>query len=309
LNFFVLHCANGGSFFTGIIVLLFAVLVASRSQKKVARAAVRALVLIAFVLIALSATPITPAFYGVLGAGTIVWVVLSSVRAEKRSRASTVLRWIVVGVCLAGVGAELPYHLRPRVPGGPFSRLYVIGDSISAGLYSRDRTWPRVLREEQGVDIVDLSRDGETAGSAAQEQAPRIKTSDGAVLLEIGGNDLLGVTPVSMFAQDLRDLLEVVCVQGRTVLMFELPLPVTHVRYGYIQRRLAKEFDVTLIPKRCFTYFLSGELSTHDTIHLSDEGHRKLARVVWDLVGDKMLPAGAPANQRPASQAATKKEE
>lgn len=136
-----------------------------------------------------------------------------------------------------------------------------------------------------------------------------IKTPDGVVLLEIGGNDLLGFTPTSMFAKDLRNLLEVVCVGERTVLMFELPLPVTHIRYGYIQRRLAKEFDVTLIPKRYFTYFLGGELSTHDTIHLSDEGHRKLARVVWGLVGDKMLPAGAPAGQGPASQAVTTKEE
>ena len=65
---------------------------------------------------------------------------------------------------------------------------------------------------------------GATAKSALKN-CRDMPAQGGVVLVEIGGNDLLGGTPSPLFASDLDRLLAKVCQPGRTVLMFELPLP------------------------------------------------------------------------------------
>jgi acyl-CoA thioesterase-1 len=105
------------------------------------------------------------------------------------------------------------------------------------------------------------------------------------LLLEIGGNDLLGSTSAAQFSDDLDRLLSRVCVPGRTVLMFELPLPPFRNEYGRVQRRLASRYNVSLVPKRIFITVLTTDGATLDGVHLSQTGHELLADVVERLLG------------------------
>lgn len=59
--------------------------------------------------------------------------------------------------------------------------------------------------------------------------------------------------------------------------MFELPLPPLGFAYGRIQRRLARRYGVRLIPKRHLSGLLFNEVTTLDGLHLSEEGHRRMA--------------------------------
>ena len=55
------------------------------------------------------------------------------------------------------------------------------------------------------------------------------------IVVEIGGNDILGGTPAKQFERDLDQLLSVLAVQeNRQVLMFELPLPPFYNAYGRV---------------------------------------------------------------------------
>ena len=121
--------------------------------------------------------------------------------------------------------------------------------------------------------------------ATALRQAEELPPHGGIVLLEIGGNDLLGPTTVEQFETGLSRLLERVCVPGRTVLMFELPLPPLRNEFGRIQRRLARQYGIGLIPRRVLISVLTGEGATLDSIHLSPRGHGRLAETVWDIVG------------------------
>ena len=59
------------------------------------------------------------------------------------------------------------------------------------------------------------------------------------MLIELGGNDLLGRTDPARFGQNLDALVRLVQGTGRAVVMFELPLPPFTNAYGIEQRRVA----------------------------------------------------------------------
>jgi acyl-CoA thioesterase-1 len=104
------------------------------------------------------------------------------------------------------------------------------------------------------------------------------------VILEIGGNDLLGGTSIPKFREDLEKMLALVCGPRRRVAMIELPLPPFYNRYGMVQRALAKSHGVTLIPKRYLAKVISTPGATVDGLHLSNAGHALLARSLFEML-------------------------
>ena len=193
-------------------------------------------------------------------------------------------RGIVIAVAFTAMLIEMPKHMIPFVGGQPRDTLYVIGDSISAGIDQDELVWPTILARTHRVQVVNLSRPGACLASILP-QADRIQPGPCIVLLEIGGNDLLGKATVSNFESALKDLLRSVCGTGRTVAMLELPLPPFCAGFGKAQRRLAKRFGVTLIPKRLFAKVLTGRGNTTDGLHLSAQGHQRMADAIWRVIG------------------------
>ena len=66
--------------------------------------------------------------------------------------------------------------------------------------------------------------------------------------------------------------------------MFELPLPPFANRFGLIQRRLARKYDIILVPKRSFVGVLTRPGATLDGIHLTRQGHAWMCEMVWEAV-------------------------
>jgi len=159
----------------------------------------------------------------------------------------------------------------------------VIGDSMSAGMGGNDdRTWTSHLPER--IEVHNLARPGATTAMALKSQASQLPKTGGIVLLEIGGNDLLGDTSSAQFERDLDRLLRAVKADDRTLVMFELPLPPLSNEYGRIQRRLAARYGVHLIPKRIMIQVLAGGGATLDSIHLTEAGHERMAAEVWKIL-------------------------
>jgi lysophospholipase L1-like esterase len=103
------------------------------------------------------------------------------------------------------------------------------------------------------------------------------------VLVELGGNDLLGGATVEAFAANLRRLFRQTTGEGRSLVMFELPLLPLQNRYGKVQRQVSAEFGVRLIPRRILAGAVALPGHTTDGLHLSATGHRWLAEklVAW----------------------------
>ena len=291
-----LHFASGRGFFSGAGLILIALLLVSASRRRLLQRLASLLGLLGALLVGLSAIP-TPLWLGAAGIASLaLWLGMEGrhrsqgpQQPEKVARGLVMLRVVVALIGLLAVGLELPFHCRPRPPVVKYQRLCIIGDSISAGMEEPGEvTWPDLFREQHAVQVIDLAQMGATVASALR-QADHLDGGNSLVLLEIGGNDLLGTTPAAEFEAGLQRLLRKVTAPGRTVVMFELPLPPLANRYGAVQRRQAKAHGAILIPRRYFASVFAGEQMTLDGLHLSRRGHQRMADLVWRLLGDLLI--------------------
>ena len=284
---------SGQALFLGAGMVLLAVALLP-SVKAGLRASLLAIIARLGIFIAIiSAVPLSYWLYGLSILVTSVWLW----RERRRGRESLLtadsrsltpdpryLRLATAVIWIGMVLVELPYDFSPRLPRLDHAPLYVLGDSITAGMGAGEKhTWPDLLPPVV-APVHNLALPGATSASALSRQANQLPARGGLVVLEIGGNDLLGETTAAQFERDMEQLLSRVSAPERTIVMFELPLPPLCNEYGRIQRKLATRHGVYLIPKRTLMGVLARGGATLDTIHLTAEGHQDMADAVWSIV-------------------------
>ncbi len=285
-RFLVIHIASGQSFFTGSVCLVIAAGISRFATQPLRRIVRNLFAAVGGILVFASATPLPPWAYLILATATVIWLSTETRVAKLSVRRTAALRGAVISLWLAAMIWEVPYHLTPRLAPLGESAVGIIGDSLTAGIGEpKDPTWPGILVSEHALNIHNHAQAGATV-AAAQRQVDAVAPSERLIVLEIGGNDILGGTSPSQFGAGLTRLLRTLRQQpGRAIVMLELPLPPTYNAYGRIQRRLAREFKVSLVPKRVLLGILQDQSTTLDSIHLSPEGHHKMAEAVWRIIG------------------------
>lgn len=278
MNWLVVHFVSGQSFFSGVALITLASFLSTRKKGHARRISTLSF-LVGLIAVVLSSTPIPYWYYGAVAAVTLAWLMSAFIeRWRKWSAAAVAVAWVIAAAI------EVPHHITPKLVPVRSRSITIIGDSVTAGMGENDaETWPNILAREHNIEVQDISHMGETAASALKRaQAHTIGSP--IVMLEIGGNDLLGSTSSRQFGHDLDALLAHLRAPGRQIIMFELPLPPLCHEYGRIQRTLAKKYDVSMIPKRVLLGVLAEDNSTLDTIHLSKAGHQRMADRVWQLL-------------------------
>ena len=274
---------SGLAYFAGASLVVAAVLLSLLRRTGPRLAGVTALALSGFALMYLSSTPTAAALHVAWFIVVASWLGMYGGLRDSRGAVGTMGRVVVAGLSVAAIALELPYRQAPDWSAGGFEQLYVVGDSLSAGL-GGEATWPEMLASEHGIDVTNLAVAGATVGSALR-QVDGIVDRRCVVLVEIGGNDMLSGSAAEGFSRDLDALLAGVVGRERAVVMCELPLLPLSDEYGAIQRRIARANGVALIPKRYLARVLTVEGSTTDGLHLSANGHRLMANTVWEVVG------------------------
>jgi acyl-CoA thioesterase-1 len=284
MRWIIYFFGSGAAFFSGVGFVLAAAAILSFYHR---RWATRTATLGAFtglILIALSAIPLPYWFYGIAGVVSLTWLVAERSEWQTIQKSRRWLRIAVVLLWSAGTMAEIPYQVAPTLKPSGRPTLYIFADSVTAGMGdSSTETWPTMLARSHSIDVQDHSQMGAKVGSMLRK-AEKVSLGAGIILLEIGGNDLLGSTPATEFDRDLDRLLAKICEPGRIVIMFELPLPPFSNEFGRIQGRLANKYRVHLIPKRIFVSVLTTNGATVDQVHLSRYGHELMAETVWSLI-------------------------
>ena len=275
---------SGLSFFVGTAMVIAAACLSVRPRGRVLGPAYRLLLLLGAGLVLLSATPLAWWAYGLWGGLIVAWLAVQTRLHRRRPGAVWIFRGLVVAACLAAAGIELPWHLMPSVPLETDRPVFVIGDSLSAGPRAeRFEHWPELLRAEHGLSVANLAVGGADLVDAL-EQARRVRGDRAVVLLEIGGNDLMGWGKGGDFAADLEALILAVRAPRRTLVMFELPSMPGRNDVGLAQRELSVRYGVVLIPKRLLAVVMTGAGNTQrDGIHLTATGHRRMAEQVRRL--------------------------
>ncbi|MEZ6126202.1 MAG: GDSL-type esterase/lipase family protein [Planctomycetaceae bacterium] len=313
MNPLVYHIVSGHAFFFGMALLLAGSLAAFSRNRLILRSRTL-MMIIGILLVSVSSTPL-PVWFKVTAAAIVSgWIATRFCRRTSRSgvaadvpqgpvanlpiqepdllntpqqvnnrRAWPVKLFAVM--CIAGIVHEALWMSLPKLAPAKSRTLTIVGDSVTAGVGGDETsvTWPELLANEHRLTVQNLSHIGETAASAL-DRIEDIPIDSSVVLVEIGGNDVLGSTTPEEFEDDLNRLLEFLQHPNRQVVMFALPLPPFHDRWTEIQRNAATKHGTLLVPKRVFLSVIAGNESTLDTIHLSQAGHQRMADTVWGIV-------------------------
>jgi len=161
--------------------------------------------------------------------------------------------------------------------------LIVVGDSICMGADPPGKNWPELLGDLAKLKVKNFSFGG-AAVATSLDNARRINLGDASVIVEIGGNDVLSSTSIPQFRADLEKMLALACGPRRRVAMIETPLPPFRNQYGQVQRALAREHGVTLIPKRYLASVMSTPGATVDGLHFSNAGHILFAQKLAEML-------------------------
>jgi len=281
------YCASGLIYFVGAGLIIAIVLFSPYFKFKGKIFFVYGFMIIAGTMIVLSAAPKPLWLYSIWMILAISWIAVYSRPHAVKSKRTRALQAALILTCCIGILTESPYYISPKVSPNNYRELYVIGDSVSAGLGGkRIESWPSIIGKQHNIDAINLAQAGATVDKAVS-QAQMVGDSNGVIVIEIGGNDILALNPTSpdKFETELEHVLTILARPGRTIVMFELPLMPLQNQYGKVQRKLAKKFNVALIPKRYFVNVLSSEGATTDLIHLSQIGQDAMAKMVWTHIG------------------------
>ncbi len=276
--------ASGLAFHAGAILIVLALFFARLGHCNWQKIVARLTFVFGVILIFVSATPLSLlAYVGLASITILAWVSsfeqFRTFRSVGRSLfVAALVAWFLV------IGSEYNYQRLPVINILPGAEFGVVGDSITAGIDQPglDR-WPQILAKRRSILVSDHSRAGATAKSAAS-LAAQVTPAEQVVLLEIGGNDLLGGTSSREFESGLDALIASLKMPGRRLIMMELPLPPTFNSYGLVQRRLARKHGVILVPKRVLMSVIQGEGATVDDLHLSALGHERMADAISRMI-------------------------
>lgn len=154
--------------------------------------------------------------------------------------------------------------------------LLVLGDSLSAGYrMAASAAWPSLLNNkwQNQTPVVNASISGDTSlqgltrlPALLQQHQPRW------VLVELGGNDgLRGFAPAQT-EQTLRKIIQAVKAANAQPLLMQIHLPANYGRrynesFSAIYPKLAKEFDIPLLPFFMEEVYLKPQWMQDDGIH------------------------------------------
>ncbi len=283
MRFVVDHFAGGAAWWWGLgLALAFLVVECRRTFGSSKRRWTTIVIGLAFLWAGVAAIPVPVGCYAAAGCclvverATALWP-RSSQKLRLVTRGAAI--FALVGLLLV----ETPWVVTPAVPRTASPTIGVIGDSVTAGLNEDDITWPRLLAAQTGWQIHDASRQGATLRSA-RDQLARLPDDVDLLLMEIGGNDLLEGLDVGTFGRQFDELLAAAAKPGRTIDLWELPLPPLHAEYGRRQRAAARRHAVLLLPRRYFAAVLATQGATVDGIHLSADGQQQMAGLAARLL-------------------------
>ena len=167
------------------------------------------------------------------------------------------------------------------------------GDSLTAGVrVSRDETYPGFLqreldRRELAFRVVNEGVSGDTTARALARVDVALAHAPAWVILGIGANDGLRGLPIDVMEANLETMIRRFEDGGARVLLAGMMLPRNYgpeyVRdFEAVYPRLAREFDLPLIPFLLENVAMVRELNQADGIHPNAKGNRVVARQVAD---------------------------
>ena len=165
--------------------------------------------------------------------------------------------------------------------------ILAFGDSLTVGIgAAKANSYPSVLAELTGLTVINSGVSGETTDNGLKRLRDVLDNTnpDLLVLLE-GGNDILRNRNLSETKANLAAMIELAQSQGIPVVLIGVPQKALFSNsaplYGELADKYQLVFDDSLIAKLQRSPSLKS-----DHIHFNDEGYRKMASDIVELLKD-----------------------
>jgi acyl-CoA thioesterase I len=181
-------------------------------------------------------------------------------------------------------------------------KIVVLGDSISAGygLKNSDSGWVnifshKITQEFSNFEVINASVSGDTTVNGLARLPELLKVHQPKiVIIELGGNDGLRVTPLKTFRNNLKELIQKSQQHGAVVILAGMQLPPSLGPF-YTQpffqtyKDLAKQYQTFLIP-----FLLEGiggneKLMQSDGIHPNESAQSLIVENVYPIVKQAIM--------------------
>lgn len=171
------------------------------------------------------------------------------------------------------------------------ARVLAIGDSLTAGQGApREQAWPATLARLTGWQIDNAGRNGDTSAGALQRLPGLLAAARyDAVLIGIGGNDMIRSVPRETTVDNIRQMLRLAATQTRHVALLATPQPdIWRASLGHLQdaafyAELARDEQALLLPG-IYTGVLNQPTLRADQIHANAQGYDAIARQIRDAL-------------------------
>lgn len=187
----------------------------------------------------------------------------------------------LAGVLLAALLAACGGPKFDALPAG--SKVLVIGDSITAGYgFTPEQAWTQELARQSGWQVINAGVSGDTSeGGRARLPALLEEHRPQAVIVELGGNDMLRRFPQTTTVANLEAMLDLAAAAGARPVLMATPRPsavgaaVGKLSDAPFYAEIAKHRKVPLLAD-----VLADTLSKNDykidALHPNLEGHRRI---------------------------------
>jgi len=144
MNWLSFHVASGASLMSGTGLMITGILLAAKTKGRI-KFLFKLTICLGVALILLSSTPFPIWMYWLFLFLFFAWIILESTSRFASPPGNLVSRALLIGCILVMAILEIPHQRLGPLPSVKHSQLYVIGDSISAGI-DENPNWGEVFR-------------------------------------------------------------------------------------------------------------------------------------------------------------------
>ncbi len=172
------------------------------------------------------------------------------------------------------------------------TKIIILGDSLTEGYgIDQQQSYPSLLRqrfkkEGASVQIVNAGSSGSTSASAVSRLKWLLKSKPDILMLALGGNDGLRGSKLTQTQDNLDKSIQLALSQNIKVVLAGMQIPTNYGKdyssqFKQVFVTLSKKYNVIFIP-----FLLEGvggvkKYNLPDGIHPNQEGHKKIAQLVY----------------------------
>lgn len=175
----------------------------------------------------------------------------------------------------------------------------VLGDSLTEGYrLAKEEAFPHLVEEtlkkkHPELKVINGGVSGATTASAMKRLDWYLKAKPSIMILALGANDGLRGLKVTEAEKNLSGVIEKAQAKGIDVILAGMEIPSNYGEkyrdeFRALYPKLAKKYDLTLIPFLLKDVATVKELNLTDGIHPNPAGHKIMAKTVIEYLEPKL---------------------